>query len=47
MQLEQDTADSAERANQEKRWKYNNEYSTGIKNLHTSAGKLGRRITRN
>lgn len=33
MQLEQDAADSAERARQAKRWKYNYESSTGIKNF--------------
>ena len=47
MQLEQDAADSAERAKQEKRWKYNYESSTGIKTLHTSTGKSGRSISKN
>jgi hypothetical protein len=47
MQLKQEATDSAERKKKEKRWKYNYESSTGVKNLHTNTGKLGRRITKN
>jgi hypothetical protein len=47
MQLEQDTADSADKEKQEKLWKYRYESSIGIKNLYTKTGKLARSITEN
>jgi hypothetical protein len=49
MQLGQDTADSADKERQKKRWKCSNESSTGtgIKNLNTRTGKLTRSIKKN